>query len=138
MSFSEILPNLYLGNRHAKYCETGKNKFQPTVIISIGCNRNIFPNLVAEYKFSIKDGKESDITPFLTEITSLIDKHIKNNVVFIHCQAGINRSPAIVLAYLCKYHNYTVDQAQSYIKERRPCARFQWHYMKQVEEWLGE
>ncbi|CAF3493530.1 unnamed protein product [Rotaria socialis] len=50
-------------------------------------------------------------------------QHILNNEnVLVHCQAGISRSSAIVLAYLLKYQQKTLLAAYGYLTERRHLA----------------
>lgn len=40
--------------------------------------------------------------------------------VYLHCTAGINRSPTIVIAYLCRVQGLPVDQALAEVKAQRP------------------
>lgn len=42
--------------------------------------------------------------------------------VYVHCRAGRGRSAMAVAAYLIKYRNYTVEQAENLIKARRRSA----------------
>ena len=130
MSHSKIVEHLYLGNQYST--EIIKNI---DVIVSIGCNsknKDNKPNL----KISVRDKITTDITPFLDQVTEYIDIEInKNKKVLVHCKAGINRSPAFVLAYLCRYNNMSIDEAQKYILQRRK-VQFKDHYISQIEKWL--
>ena len=131
MACSEILHNLYLGNQHST--STARDI---DVIISIGCNHKSRLN-VASYKFSVRDSQESDLTPLFDEVTSIIQHHINlGERVLVHCQGGINRSPAFVLAYLCRYSSMNIENAMQHIKVHRKSARFQPHYVAQVQQWL--
>ena len=130
MSHSKILEYLYLGNQYST--EIIKNI---DVIVSIGCNsknKDNKPNL----KISVRDKITTDITPFLDQVTEYIDVEInKNKKVLVHCKAGINRSPAFVLAYLCRYNNMSIEEAQKYILQRRK-VQLKDHYISQIEKWL--
>ncbi|CAF1063816.1 unnamed protein product [Rotaria magnacalcarata] len=46
----------------------------------------------------------------------------KNEKVLVHCQAGISRSSSIVLAYLIRYNNLSLEKAYEYLLEKRPIA----------------
>jgi dual specificity MAP kinase phosphatase len=50
---------------------------------------------------------------------SLDEARIKNGKVLVHCQAGISRSPTIVIAYLMKIKNLTHDSAYHLVKSKR-------------------
>jgi len=41
--------------------------------------------------------------------------------VYLHCTAGINRSPTAAAAYLMKTRGLSADQARSYLLEHRDC-----------------
>jgi len=41
--------------------------------------------------------------------------------VYLHCTAGINRSPTVAAAFLMKTRGFGADQARSYLLERRDC-----------------
>lgn len=40
--------------------------------------------------------------------------------MLVHCQAGISRSPTIVIAYLMKKFNLKLDDAYSQVRSKRP------------------
>ena len=42
-----------------------------------------------------------------------------NGKVLIHCQAGISRSPTIVIAYLMKVNKLTMNNAYNEVKDKR-------------------
>ena len=68
------------------------------------------------YHFPIDEYPNSNIHEYFDPIADLI-KTTKN--VFVHCLAGINRSPAIVIAFLVKHQNMSPDEAFLYIKQIR-------------------
>lgn len=126
---SRILDNLYLGN------QADTRKFCGDLIISIGCNSKQPTGTIQNKKFSIKDSPSSDITPLLDPVCEMIHENLsKGDSVLIHCKAGINRSPAFVMAYLVKYHDMTLEEAQQHVSVVRK-VNYKANFMKQIEAW---
>ncbi|XP_013404192.1 phosphatidylglycerophosphatase and protein-tyrosine phosphatase 1-like [Lingula anatina] len=40
--------------------------------------------------------------------------------VYVHCKAGRSRSATLVACYLMKVHNWSPEEAVSFIKDKRP------------------
>ena len=130
MSYSEIIDNLYLGNQYSTTIVKNID-----TIVSIGCKSKA--NNITNYKISIWDNKSSDLTPFFDDVTKYMDDELnKNHKVLVHCKGGINRSTIFILAYLCRYKNMTIYEGKEWISKIRTCARFQEHYILQIENWL--
>lgn len=132
MSYSQILPTLYIGNQYSS------SVLQPLgAVVSIGCNnKSTLPGLQT-LKISISDSSESDITPFLDEVTEFINSLVSDDiVVLVHCKGGINRSPAVIVAYLVRFCGFSMEEALMHVKNKRKGARFQPHYLEQIEAWL--
>ncbi len=74
------------------------------VIVSIGCNsKSNLPNVI-NYKVSVRDNVDSDLTPLFNDVTAFVHQQISiNKKVLVHCKGGINRSPIFVVAYLARY-----------------------------------
>ena len=70
-------------------------------------------------RFVLPDHK-SGRAPTADEIKIALDKLInmsKFGSVYVHCFAGIERSPLICMAYLIKIHHLTSQQALDYLME---------------------
>jgi len=127
MSYSKIVDNFYLGNQDATQIIK-----KVDLIISIGCNSKHVSNHVEHMKISIRDKDTSDITPFLDPICDTINAHLsKNRKVLIHCKAGMNRSPAFVIAYLIKYNDMSLEQAKNHIQKIRK-IHYKQNFMEQI------
>ena len=60
------------------------------------------------------------------------------NVVFVHCQAGINRSGFLVLAYVCKKFGYEYETTKSNIILQRPQALQNSFFDEQVRYFVSK
>lgn len=52
--------------------------------------------------------------------------------VYVHCNAGINRSPSTVIAYLVAHRGMSLDEANAWLSERHRCIPYpdvlkRWH-----------
>ncbi|EEB98758.1 hypothetical protein MPER_01682, partial [Moniliophthora perniciosa FA553] len=57
--------------------------------------------------------------------------------VLIHCQQGISRSTAILIAYLIRYQNQSYDSALAMIKKKRACAKPNEGFEGALRNWEG-
>ena len=128
---SEILPNkLYLGDYGEVKHET------ESLVEKLGIN--YFINVAEEvsysdrvtqyfkdkgvyyYKFSLRDYDDTKFKLCSQPVIDLLHMLISNGCkVYIHCHLGVSRAPTIVVAYLIKYHGYSLIDAVEYVKKQR-------------------
>ncbi|MBS3819703.1 dual specificity protein phosphatase family protein [bacterium] len=61
------------------------------------------------------------IPPFqLEEAVRWIAGHIPKGKVLVHCNAGLGRSPSVVIAYLYCYEDFNFEKAVEFVAERKP------------------
>jgi protein-tyrosine phosphatase len=53
--------------------------------------------------------------------------------VYVHCNAGMNRAPTLVIAFLRAYRQMSLEEAMLTVKRQRPCGPF----MTVLEEYFG-
>lgn len=47
---------------------------------------------------------------------------VSDEKVYVHCTAGMGRAPAIVVTYICLFHNLEVDDVDLFVKQHRKVA----------------
>ena len=116
--YTKISDGLYLGNQFSTSIITDID-----VIISIGCKSKLFIPSVVNYKVSVQDSVDSDLTPLFGDVTEFIHIHLSNNKkVLVHCQGGVNISPIFAIAYLARYI-MTLDEAALHVSTLRSAVR---------------
>lgn len=101
--------------------------------------KEIPPDVIESYTWMpVVDGYPPDKTQ-LDLGTSIIHEAIKNNKrVYVHCRNGHGRSPTLVAAYLMKYKNMSSNEAQMYIKKKRPEIHIEESQKKALEEYTDK
>ncbi|CAF1289614.1 unnamed protein product [Rotaria sordida] len=80
---------------------------------------NYPPEITAKH-IIMADEMDVKLSDHLNEALDFIYHTIGNNSsnkILIHCEAGIRRSPSIVIAYLMRYHNQSLKAAYDYVKQ---------------------
>lgn len=86
-----------------------------------------------------EDTEEFDITSVYPKFEQSMNRYLADphcNVVFVHCQCGINRSAFLLLMYVCKKFHYGLENAIKHIASQRPCCFTNPAFRKQVEEYI--
>jgi protein-tyrosine phosphatase len=118
----EIIPNLYLSAYHEI-----ENITPETFIVN--CTKDLPMIHINGIRIPVDDdlSKKSlnDMFIAFPEIVEKIDEQLKkNNKVVVHCMAGQQRSPAVIVAYLIAKKNFTLFDAIIYVREKRKEAFF--------------
>jgi protein-tyrosine phosphatase len=124
-SYNEILENLYIGNRESITFYTRFSLIVNCTKTDVQCPPN-HNNCIRIPIDDIPD--ESDNLTQIIARTNILEKIHKTlsekKQVLVHCNAGRQRSCAVVACYLVKYYNMTPIQAVEYIKSKRREAFF--------------
>eukprot|EP00760_Papus_ankaliazontas_P037572 PhM_4_TR8548/c0_g1_i1/m.90596/K04459/DUSP, MKP; dual specificity MAP kinase phosphatase len=130
-----IIPNrLYLGEARAFTCDAVRRdhlvaKHNVSVIVrcipsshSQSSHDHAVAICAAEHLqlnvIPLEDDVCESIRPYLDDFSRIMDEN-KTAVVFVHCQAGVSRSASLVIAYVMKFMQLSIDDAYSYVKSRR-------------------
>ncbi|MDP6944324.1 MAG: dual specificity protein phosphatase family protein [Myxococcota bacterium] len=81
----------------------------------------------------ITDFDKRDLLAHLDEGVEAVHRAVESGgKVYVHCTAGLNRSPTTLIAYLVKHREMTLDDALTWVTERHDCVP----YPDVVETWL--
>lgn len=76
------------------------------------------------YRYPIRDFDIGHLRQRLDSGVELLDDLLPEQVVYLHCSAGINRSPTLAIAYMMKKMNMNVYEAASRFRERHYCEPY--------------
>jgi hypothetical protein len=71
----------------------------------------------------VKDFDPADLREKLPAcVKALNDLLAAGHSVYVHCSAGVNRSPTVVIAYLYWCRDLDLNEAAAYVNQRRSCS----------------
>lgn len=129
----QITDKVFLGNEDGQRDKENLKKLGITHILVVGNGLKIFHPKDFEYKnFKIADWPTMDIAQFFQEAFEFIEK---SNKVFVHCAAGISRSATIVISYFMKKNNLSFEEAEEFVKFKRPLIYPNSGFVKQLQNY---
>jgi len=88
------------------------------------------------HRIKIDDVITVDIRPYLEAACNYIDGSLRSGRnVLVHCQQGVSRSAAVVLAYLIRNRGMTYDSAHAYLRRKRACIKPNSAFIQALQEW---
>jgi protein-tyrosine phosphatase len=74
-------------------------------------------------RIPVRDFDESQLQQRLPECVAALRRLLdKGHTVYLHCTAGVNRSPTVAIAYLHWCLGWELDTAVAYVEKRRSCS----------------
>ncbi len=140
---THIVDNIYLGN--AYNASNYSCLYEKNIKLVINITEEI-PNYYSDesdidyYNVTIKDLNNNHISDYLTVTIKKIHNFYTNSKeteqnILVHCFMGSSRSATIVVAYLAKYHNMSIDQAIQYCKDKRDLVNINTTFYNDLKEW---
>lgn len=84
----------------------------------------------------LEQGNSQPTVEWLQKIVAFIDEQRDaERTVYVHCSAGMNRSPTAVAAYLMFKHEWTADEALRYLQQKRPLAGPNPQLQRLLKDW---
>lgn len=136
----EILPKLFLGPYASgkRREELRAKNITHIMIVRSAIERIIAAKYPEEFKYhivEIPDVPTVSLLPYLGECKRFLDEGRAVGGVLVHCDSGISRSAAVVIAYVMHELKMTYDQAFQYVSDRRCCVHPNLGFMHQLSEY---
>lgn len=90
---------------------------------------------IAHKTISIYDIEEIDLTTVFNEAFSFIEENLKHGNILIHCQAGISRSPSVLIGYLMWNMKIGFKEAYEIVKKGRKIILPNRGFVKQLKNY---
>lgn len=138
IDFNKVLPELYIGTvpRTIQDVDRLKSECGITAVLNLQTDEDMivyrldWPSIEQYYRacqieiwrLPVRDFDLEALTEKLPECAATLAKMIRaGHRVYLHCTAGINRSPTVAVAYLHRYLGYDLDRAFKMVRECRTC-----------------
>ena len=138
MDFDQILPNLYVGSHPHTSDDIDELKAAGVdAVLNVQSDDDCehlgidWSRLCAHYfalglttrRVQIQDFDDDDLRNRLPEAVRVLDELLKEgHTVFVHCSAGVNRSPSVVICYLHWVQGLELDEAENQVRRCRSCS----------------
>jgi protein-tyrosine phosphatase len=71
----------------------------------------------------VRDFDSDDLQRKLRDCVAALDSLCRaNHTVYLHCTAGVGRSPSVAIAYFVLVQKCTLEEAVSRVRDRHPCS----------------
>ncbi|CAH8479888.1 unnamed protein product [Heterobilharzia americana] len=137
---SQIFPFLYLGNESDSQNEAILSKYGIDSILNVTMNTPFLD----EERFKCRrlpatDSHSQDLRPYFNTAFQFIEEvRCSGKCVLVHCQAGVSRSPALIIAYVMAYSSLSLFEAYQFIKSRRSVIAPNFAFMGQLFEFESD
>ncbi|XP_071802917.1 dual specificity protein phosphatase 19-like [Asterias amurensis] len=132
----EVRPGVLLGSQDVAANLELLQKHHVTHILNVATGIvNFFPNQFIYKTVEILDVPETDITGYFAECFQFIDAAKATGKVLVHCNAGVSRSPSVVIAYLMSTEGVSLGAILDELRGERPAVRPNDGFMKCLEEY---
>lgn len=123
----QITDGLFLSNGRVANDAAAVSRFNITCIINATVNVRPPSPSASEVEYVHVPVADSPLTPLIDHFDTVADKiqsvEKQGGRTLVHCNAGVSRSATLCIVYLIKHHGMTLLEAYGLVKARRPIAR---------------
>ena len=110
-----ILDELAIGS----YEEAQQPPSAIDALLCVAAERDVYPGRCKYHKVPIIDMQPIPVDQMCNAI-EWIDAAVPNHRIMVFCNAGIGRSPSVVVGYLCCVLGYSFGEAVELVATRKP------------------
>ncbi len=139
MDFHEVLSDVLVGAYPSSIEEIDhlRQKIGVTAVLNLQTDEDMkrlacdWRSLSAHYRrwkmavrrVSVRDFDGEDLRQKLPECVQALGELLRNgHTVYVHCTAGLGRSPSVVVAYLHWVQQLDLETAAKAVQQHRPCS----------------
>ena len=138
MNCDQILPALYVGRCPSSPDEVETLKQSDiTAVLNLQSDDDFmshgidWPAMQARYsslgitvrRVPIIDFDDENLRDQLPEAARVLTELLRQeHTVFVHCNAGVNRSPSVTICYLHWIEGWSLDEAVQHVRRCHPCS----------------
>jgi atypical dual specificity phosphatase len=151
MDYSKILPRLYCGScpESTGDIDALRSEIGVTAVLSLQTEEDLnyweinWNRLAAHYqklgidirRVPVQDFSPDDLRRKLPRCVDVLNELLHSGrTVYVHCNAGVNRSPSVVIAYLHWIEGWALEQALVHVRACRDCDP----YMEAIQLATGD
>lgn len=134
----QIIDRLWLGSAVECYRLTPLKQNKITTILNVASDWNdpIENTEFVWYKVGFVDGYGATLEDIDKAVRILTMLYKNGETVYVHCAAGVSRSPIVVCIFLAKLLKISLDNALEMVKQKREGVRPAKHLIKVAREYL--
>eukprot|EP00435_Cladocopium_sp_Y103_P037715 s1449_g10.t1 len=123
----EVQPGMWISGRHVANSLPLLRQLKITHILNATKEPNLFEDEFTYHQMPIEDSRCENLLDALEPALAFLHETRTGNFssgsdgarILIHCREGVSRSVAVVVAYLMRFQNFSLDSALELLRERR-------------------
>lgn len=131
----EILSHLYLGCRKAASDKEALKAHSISRVLNVTSEESQYQHLegFSYYQIAVEDTHEVDMLQHLPMAFAFIEEaRLANEKVLVHCHAGMSRSVTVVISYLMKYYDHSLNSAYDYVRQKKSNISPNFSFLQQL------
>lgn len=132
LQVAEIIPGLFLSSQDPTANIEILREHEIRHVLSVGVDSIAKFDEIDYHYCDLLDLPESDLSIAIEKSVKIVHDKRRENIL-VHCNAGVSRSPTIIISYLMVFEKMSYDDAYGKVKEARSCIKPNEGFVKQLK-----